>query len=477
MISTNTNQRLHICPLDIAPECDIVELVQHFCQNEWTMLLDSSNSPNDDGRFDIFVADPVATIVTRGNNSQIHHVARNLTTYSDQDPMALLQALVEQYHFGLPAPDQEYQHLPFLVGAMGYFGYDLGRRFENFSDVLKEQYQSPDMAVGIYNWSIIKDHKEKRFYLCIFEHDGNTLQTSSSVTPNKQLFEKLATQKLAKKSFALTGQWQANMSKAEYVDKIALIHDYLRAGDCYQVNLAQRFEASYQGDEWLAYLHLREANKAPFSAFIRLSDCVILSISPERFLAVKNAKVETKPIKGTRARSTDPRQDEKLKHALQTAEKDRAENLMIVDLLRNDLSKSCAAGSVDVPELFSIQSFAAVHHLVSTVTGNLADNKTPLDLLRGAFPGGSITGAPKIRAMQIIDQLEPHKRSIYCGSIGYLGFQNDMDSSICIRTLLCEKGNIYCWAGGGIVVDSNAEEEYQETLDKVAKILPLLLNQ
>ena len=184
--------------------------------------------------------------------------------------------------------------------------------------------------------------------------------------------------------------------------------------------------------------------------------------------------METKPIKGTRPRFVDAKQDKASADALLAAEKDRAENLMIVDLLRNDLSKHCKPGTVEVPALFALESYEAVHHMVSTVTGELNDDASPLDLLAGAFPGGSITGAPKIRAMEIIDELEPHRRNVYCGSIFYLGFRQDMDSSILIRTLLAEQGNLYCWAGGGIVVDSQPDEEYQETLDKVSRILPTL---
>jgi para-aminobenzoate synthetase component 1 len=272
------------------------------------------------------------------------------------------------------------------------------------------------------------------------------------------------------------------MSQEQYTEKLSCISSYLQAGDCYQINLAQRFSASYIGDEWQAYQQLRVANHAPFSAFIRLVDSVVMSISPERFLSVNEQVVQTKPIKGTRPRFNDPIQDQQQIESLLNTEKDRAENLMIVDLLRNDLSKHCQPGSVNVPELFKLESFAAVHHLVSTVTGKLKTSSSVMDLLQGAFPGGSITGAPKIRAMQIIDELEPNNRNIYCGSIGYLGILGDMDTNICIRTLLCEKSSeqsnnqqtIHCWAGGGIVLDSNAKDEYQESLDKVSKILPVL---
>ena len=256
--------------------------------------------------------------------------------------------------------------------------------------------------------------------------------------------------------------------------------------------LAQRFSATYQGDEFEAYLALREANKAPFSAFIRLESATILSVSPERFLQLSQEKVQSKPIKGTMPRSSDKVQDAKNAEILKHSTKDNAENLMIVDLLRNDISRSCQAGSVKVPELFAIESFPAVHHLVSTVEGTLSEDKDATDLLRGAFPGGSITGAPKIRAMEIIEELEPHRRSVYCGSIGYLSNCGNMDTSITIRTLICQQGDksnkqpakpntnsIHCWAGGGLVADSTAPSEYQETFDKVNCILPVLskLNQ
>lgn len=292
-------------------------------------------------------------------------------------------------------------------------------------------------------------------------------------------------------SFHLTSSWQSNMDKASYIEKFNKVQSYLLSGDCYQINLAQRFSAQYQGDEFEAYLALKSANKAPFSAFIRLNNAAILSVSPERFLQLSQGKVQSKPIKGTMPRSDNKVQDAKNAEILRHSSKDNAENLMIVDLLRNDISKSCQAGSVKVPKLFDIESFPAVHHLVSTVEGTLASDKHATDLLRGAFPGGSITGAPKIRAMEIIEELEPHRRSVYCGSIGYLSNCGTMDTSITIRTLICQPSKlpsntsihdekmIHCWAGGGLVADSTAESEYQETFDKVNCILPVLskLNQ
>ena len=213
---------------------------------------------------------------------------------------------------------------------------------------------------------------------------------------------------------------------------------------------------------------------APYSAYLNLPKVQILCASPERFISVREGQVETKPIKGTRARGGDPERDHQLAEELSCDPKDRAENLMIVDLLRNDLGKSCKPGSVHVPELFKVESYSNVHHLVSKVQGKLADGVDALDVLQGCFPGGSITGAPKLRTMQIIAELEPDPRGIYCGTIGYVGFDGNMDSNIVIRTLVYSAGEVRCWAGGGLVADSQVDAEYQETLDKASAMLELL---
>ena len=252
------------------------------------------------------------------------------------------------------------------------------------------------------------------------------------------------------------------------------MQDHIRAGDCYQINLTQRFEARVQGDSWQAYGRLRRTNPAPYSAYLDLPFAQVLSSSPERFLRLRGDRVETKPIKGTRPRAGDPARDAALAEDLVASAKDRAENVMIVDLLRNDLGKCCVPGSIRAEPLFAIESFASVHHLVSTVTGRLAPGRHAVDLIRACFPGGSITGAPKHRAMQIIEALEPQRRSIYCGCIGYLGFDGGMDLNIAIRTLLRVDENIYAWAGGGIVADSAVDAEYQESLDKAAALLAIL---
>lgn len=469
----NHTYSLTVLPLNLPRSYSMANIFSHFANKPWAMFLDSSDSQRQDGRFDIMVADPIASVTTIGDTSTVYHQETNQSQESLDNPLTLLQSLLEKYmpcNRVTPAQDIT---LPFMVGALGLFGYDLGKRFERLPNKNADEYSTPDMAIGIYAWSVIKDNLNQKFYLCYLDQYSH---------PSAEDIQQLLENDKLSNVFSLTSQWQANMSQNQYTQKLSTISSYLQAGDCYQINLAQRFSAHYTGDEWQAYQRLRTANQAPFSAFIRLADSVVMSISPERFLSVHDQVVQTKPIKGTRLRSNNPIEDQQQIESLLSAEKDQAENLMIVDLLRNDLSKHCQPGSVKVPDLFKLESFAAVHHLVSTVTGKLKTTSSALDLLQGAFPGGSITGAPKVRAMQIIDELEPNNRNIYCGSIGYLGVFGDMDTNICIRTLLCEKSHeqsnhqqtMHCWAGGGIVLDSNAEDEYQESLDKVSKILPIL---
>jgi para-aminobenzoate synthetase component 1 len=273
--------------------------------------------------------------------------------------------------------------------------------------------------------------------------------------------------------FSVTSAVTSNMDAQGYRDRFARVQAYIRNGDCYQVNLAQRFSAAAEGDPWQAYLQLREIGPAPFACYLNTPAGQVLSASPERFLSVRRGRVETRPIKGTRPRSSDPLIDRANAEDLAASLKDRAENLMIVDLLRNDIGKNCAVGSVSADRLFALESYANVHHLVSTVTGVLALGRDSIDLLRGCFPGGSITGAPKLRAMQIIEELEPHRRGVYCGAIGYIAFDGSMDTSIAIRTAVYSHGELRFWAGGGVVADSEADKEYRETWDKASGMLAL----
>jgi para-aminobenzoate synthetase component 1 len=342
--------------------------------------------------------------------------------------------------------------LPFAGGALGCFSYD-----------------GPRMLVAIYDWALVLDHFKKTARLV----SRRRLEETGALL--KQVLRRLQTGIVQpRKKFRVHGNISCNFTKQGYDKAFAKVQEYLQSGDCYQVNLAQRFFASAEGDPLTAYLELRKMSPAPYSAYLDFPEIKILCASPERFISVGNGKVVTRPIKGTRPRSLDPLQDARFAEELRCHPKDRAENLMIVDLLRNDLGKCCKTGSVKVPELFKVESYSNVHHLVSTVEGELEEGCDALDMLGACFPGGSVTGAPKLRAIEIISELEPDARGIYCGAIGYMGFDGNMDSNIAIRTLVYDGREICCYAGGGIVADSRCDEEYQETLDKASAMLKLL---
>lgn len=442
--------------------------IQTILTQDWPILLDSSQaSTPTSGRFDIVTANPFIKLKQTHQITLQNCLTQQTRTFSirQHSALQLLKQQLQQYA-STPSPTL----LPFTGGALGYFSYDLGKSFEHITPHASDDMQCPDMAVGIYDWTYIVDHQAKQAYLVKQGHDPR----DDFAALEALVTEAVTTTTQCNNRFALTSQWQSNFTLNSYQAAFKQVQQHIREGDCYQINLAQRFTASYTGHPWHAYQQLSRHNAAPFGAYIHFDDLSILSLSPERFLSVQKGQVETKPIKGTRPRSPDIEQDAQNAQQLQQSVKDRAENVMIVDLLRNDLSHNCALGSVKVPKLFEIESYPAVHHLVSTVTGQLRDDQHALDLLQASFPGGSITGAPKIMAMQIIEQLEPHRRAIYCGSIGYIDFNGNMDTNIAIRTLLCQSGHVYCWGGGGLVADSEATAEYQETLDKVNKILPLL---
>uniref|UniRef100_A0A3B0MLG4 Aminodeoxychorismate synthase component 1 n=1 Tax=Arsenophonus endosymbiont of Trialeurodes vaporariorum TaxID=235567 RepID=A0A3B0MLG4_9GAMM len=424
----------------------------------WAMLLHSGNASHPHNRFDIVVADPVTTLETRDSITQIHRENEKIS--SEFDPFELLKSEIQHLNLTFTVNSD----LPFQGGALGIWGYDLGRRIEILPELAKKGLSFPDMAIGVYLWALIVDHHKRIVTLLSYQNVEQRLSWLENQT------------KIPTEEFQMCEPWQSNMSRQQYHHKIRQIHQYLRDGDCYQINLAQRFKAKYQGNEWEAFLKLNQNNQAPFSAFIRLEQHCVLSVSPERFLWLNDNSIQTRPIKGTLPRLTDAQEDQKQIKRLQLSTKDRAENVMIVDLLRNDIGKIAIPGTVSVPELFVVESFPAIHHLVSTIVAQLPSSYHPTDLLKACFPGGSITGAPKIRSMEIIDELEPHRRHSYCGAIGYISFCGTMDTNISIRTLLTENQNLYCWAGGGIMADSTAEKEYQETFDKLSRILPVLKN-
>ena len=412
------------------------------------VLLDSADRRNQLGRYSILCAGPLLQIIDDQPAAQVQQHLR-----------AALQQLG-------PARWPGDLRLPFGAGLVGYLAYDYGRQLESLPCLARHDIALPDLSFGLYDWSVVSDHQLQRCWLVCHPQVPSAREQA--------LLRQLDSNAAPRQAFSLCEPFAAEQGKAQYAEAFARVQDYIHAGDCYQINLAQRFSSRYQGDPLSAYCALRERSPTPFSAYLEMAGGTLLSLTPERFIEVQNGRVETRPIKGTRPRGSSPQQDQALAEELQRCEKDRAENLMIVDLLRNDLGRSCEPGSIRVPELFSLESYPNVHHLVSSITGRLRSDSDTIDLLMRAFPGGSITGAPKIRAMQIIEELEPVRRSLYCGSVGYLGCEGQMDFNIAIRSLVCHEGSIYCWGGGGVVADSELDAEYQETLTKVGNLLDAL---
>ncbi|QSX39253.1 aminodeoxychorismate synthase component I [Shewanella cyperi] len=444
-------------------------LFAHLAHLPWALLLDSADAPHEDARRDLICANPVASLSATETEAHLWHSdavfeATLPATLACTDPLALL----EQMQTALFPHAKPCSASPFAGGAAGAFSYDLGRTIEKLPSRAKDDIALPLMNIGFYDWVLVHDYDSNNWTLVHYLGEAALNETLSWLESLRSQTEPVPD------NFKLTRPFAKQISFEQYRQKFDAVQSYLHSGDCYQINLTQRFSAGFEGDSWQAYQALRRANGAPFSAFMRLPQGSILSISPERFIRLDGRKIQTKPIKGTLPRQQDPALDAKAAETLKASPKDRAENLMIVDLLRNDMGKVASPGSVRVPSLFAIESFPAVHHLVSTVEAELAEGQSAASLLRAAFPGGSITGAPKIRAMEIIEELEPSRRSLYCGSMGYLSQSGAMDTSITIRTLVAADGEIHCWAGGGVVADSVVESEYQESFDKVSRILPLL---
>ena len=438
---------------------DSAALFAAFADQPWAVFLDSAYPYSQHGRYDIMAVDPVCVLLTLGDETEI--ICQDISARSMEDPFVLIKQQLDR--FGL-ANEPVLEELPFTGGAIGYFSYDLARRLEHLPVIAEAGEQIPDMAVGIYQWAVIVDHQLQ--VSCLVARGMDTAQCQRLVAQFSQLPEPIPSS-----SFDVLGDVTANMDKATYTQAFNRIKRYLQNGDCYQVNLTQRFAAPCQGNPWIVYQLLRQLNAAPFSCYLNLPDVQILSSSPERFLLLNHGLVETKPIKGTRPRKIDAAEDQLQIEQLSNSPKDRAENVMIVDLLRNDISKTCQWGSVKVPTLFAVESYATVHHLVSTVTGELAEGQHAVDLLRSCFPGGSITGAPKIRAMEIIDEMEIVKRGIYGGAVGYLSFSGDMDVAIAIRTGVIRDGMLHSQAGAGVVADSDPTAEWKETEAKARAVL------
>ncbi|MEJ5861732.1 aminodeoxychorismate synthase component I [Pseudomonas farsensis] len=416
------------------------------------ILLDSARPGAERGRFDLLSAWPLQQLQAQTGEAGRDYLQR------------LRQALTALGEAQLPDAIE----LPFAGGLIGYLSYDFGRRLEQLPALATDDLGLPDAQLGLYAWALVSDHQLQTsqlvFHPTLSEAERLRLITLFSA---EHLPERTA--------FSLLAPMAGDLTAEQYRTAFDQVQHYIQAGDCYQINLTQRFRAPCQGDPWHAYQALRAACPTPFSGYQQLGDgAAILSFSPERFVRVSQGEVETRPIKGTRPRAQDPDEDARNAAQLLASPKDRSENLMIVDLLRNDIGRTCQIGSVKVPELFSLESYPNVHHLVSSITGRLAPGKDALTLIGDSFPGGSITGAPKIRAMQIIDELEPTRRALYCGSLLYVDVRGEMDSSIAIRSLLIKEGHVSCWGGGAVVADSSWQAEYEESIAKVRVLMQTL---
>jgi para-aminobenzoate synthetase component 1 len=452
-------------------------------------------------RYSFLAADPVAVVRSKGPATEHLDLLNGTTRVVEGDPLTAVRSLLARYQAeaiaGLP---------PFQGGAAGYLAYDWANQLERLPSPRFDDLAMQDVVMGIYDWVVAWDHEESRAWLI----STGVPETSASAREQRAAERAAAVKErlndvarpfqgrgrgghkrpalhqggrdvIAPPSYPVDGSdprvgLRSSFTHEGYLDAVNRVREYILAGDIFQTNLSQRFEAPLEEPPWDLYRRLRMQNAAPFAAYLDFPEALILSASPERFLRVSpDGHVETRPIKGTRPRGVGPEHDAALGRALTESAKDRSENLMIVDLIRNDLSRVCSAGTVRVQELFALQHFATVHHLVSTVVGQLRAGTDALDLLRAAFPGGSITGAPKVRAMEIIAELEPSARGVYCGAIGYLGLSGALDTSIPIRTAVVRDGRVYLSAGGGIVADSDAEQEYRETLDKARGMVDALI--
>lgn len=430
-----------------------------------SILLESGLPDPRLGQWSFLACDPFLTFRSKGARIEITPPWRRFPICADGDPLALLSQLLDEIRLPRP-PDAP----PLLCGAMGYFAYDLGRFVERIPEQTLDDVPMADCHLGFYGAVLALNHAQQRAWICAIGAPEEDEQVAARLAAART--EELLTHLQAPAPSAAppapspTLTITSTFTRANYLAAVQRAKEYLAAGDIYQVNLSQRLSAPLATTPFSLYQRLMQQNPAPFAAFFETPEAAVVSCSPERFLQVRGREVETRPIKGTRPRGATPEEDARLAAELLASEKDRAENVMIVDLERNDLGRVCDYGSVHVPELFAVESYATVHHLVSTVRGTLRPGTTALDCLRASFPGGSITGAPKVRSMEIIEELEPTRRGVYTGAIGYLCFSGDMDVNIVIRTVIVKDGVAHFQVGGGIVADSDPAAEYQETIDK-----------
>lgn len=428
----------------------------------YSLLFDSARPSHRDSRYSYICWHPFETIEAKNGRVTVTNREQQLSFKAN--PFDILQERLNLWGGG---KERDPTLPPLQGGAAGFFGYDLGRNLERLPAKAQDDPVMPDMAVGLYDQVLAFDHAANMAWLIIHAKDKREANIRRQVLESSLLCHPRASGDHA----GITGkegiapQWTPDCDGQTYKNKIRTIIDHIHAGEIYQVNISRRFTAQTPKsfDPFMHYRHLREVNPAPYASYMNFGPVKIASASPESFLSLRGKQVKTRPIKGTLSSSKTP-------DALANNTKDRAENIMIVDLLRNDISKVCESHSVSAPEICAVESFEGLHHLVSSVQGTLQPDKTAIDLLKACFPGGSITGAPKIRAMEIIEDLEPNRRGPYCGALGWIGFHGNMDTSIAIRTLVYAGNKIHLQTGSGIVADSTPEAELQESLLKTEKL-------
>ena len=439
---------------------DITESFAPFSNAVGAVLFDSGKPVQSQGRYDIFSAWPKKQLIIGNNPGQLstHHNASETLNIDG------VKKILQQSWCSEPA---SLSPLPFTSGWIGFASYELASIVEKKIPKSRKPSALPHFWAGYYDWAVVQDHQQQQAYL--LHEDGIDKKKLAKIIAYLQLRTEV------ERSFTLTSAFQTQHDQNHYHACFEKIQQYLKNGDCYQVNFAQYFSAKFSGNSFSAYQKLRQAVPSPHMAYLHLNkQQQLLSISPERFLQAQGQRISSKPIKGTAARSPNTQQDNLAAETLKTSQKNQAENLMIVDLMRNDLSRFSLAGSVHVNELFALESFSNVHHLVSDISCTLRNNCDIWDLFFASFPGGSITGAPKIRACQIINELEDVNREIYCGSLFYASNHGQFDANIAIRTLLFDRKTISAWAGGGIVYDSHSDDEYQECFNKINALLNAL---
>ncbi|MDB1968763.1 MAG: aminodeoxychorismate synthase component I [Clostridium sp.] len=424
-----------------------------------TILLDSSKEDKVLSKFSFIGINPFMIFESKGQEAFINKVK------VEGEPFIVLERLIEKYK----CDDNDYNNIPLISGAIGYISYDTGRILEKLPDTSDEDFNISDMKFIFYRNIIVFDLENNKQYITSITDYGYNEELD-------YLEEKISLATIIKeKNFeSVNSNFKSNFEKEDYKNAITKLKNYIVSGDVYIANMTQRFYTENQEESFEIYKKLRTINKAPFSAYMNFEDFQVISSSPERFIEINKGKVVTRPIKGTRPRGENEEEDIKNSLELINSEKDRAELLMVVDLERNDLSKVCKPHSVKVTELFKLEKYATVFHLVSTVEGILKDDVSAVKCIRECFPGGSITGTPKIRAMEIIEELEGLKRNLYTGSIGYFDFRGNADFNIAIRTIIKKENKAYFGVGGGITYDSIEEDEYNETLDKARALMRVL---